>query len=86
MSPSPGRWQRLMTASVIRWLKMSIVPLPGAIDSSIPARAATLPAQAPDAETTKRGTTRVTEPLRSSARSTDTIRRPAVNFIATARW
>src|SRR5215213_3758973 len=86
MSPSPGRWQRLITESVMRWLKISIVPLPGAIASRAPANAATRPAHAPAAETTNRGATLVIEPDRSSARSTETMRPPAVTFIATARW
>jgi len=76
MSPSPGRWQRLITASVIRWLKTSIVPLPGDIRISAPASAATWPAQAPAAETTKPTGIRSTDPDRTSATRAATIRSP----------
>ncbi len=85
MSPSPGGWQRFTTVSVIRWLKISIVPLPGAIASSTPASPATIPAQAPAADTTAFGAIRLTVPLRSSAMSTVAISSP-IRSIATTRW
>jgi len=56
-------WQRLMTVSVIRWLKMSIVPLPGSFARRTPGQRGTRPPNAPAAETTILGRTVVTLPL-----------------------
>ena len=85
-SPSPGGWQRLMIESLTRSAKTSIVPLPGRMRSGTPASAATPPAHAPAAETTRRGTIRSSDPLRSSASVTLRMRRPARSMAVTREY
>ena len=85
MSPSAGLWQRLMTASVMRWLKTSIVPLPGAIASFAPAIAATCPPHAPAADTIWPAITRYSVPLRTSTTRAASSRSPERSN-PTTRW
>ena len=85
MSPSDDLWQRLTTVSVMRWLKMSIVPLPGCIVTVTFTIAAIWPDQAPAHETTNRGVMRVRLPDRSSRSVAATIRLPS-RSMPTRRW
>ena len=85
MSPSAGLWQRLITASVMRWLNTSIVPLPGAIVSFAPAMAATCPPHAPAADTIWPAITRYSVPLRTSTTRAASSRSPERSN-PTTRW
>ena len=86
MSPSAGIVQRLITVFTSRWFIAIMIPLPGMISTpSMPAIAATCPAHAPDALSTKRASTVTSSPLRSSCSRAPTTRSPS-RRTSTTRW